>query len=152
MRKRTTLIRQARLTAPAAVAGIFILGGSGFAQAPSPDFAHFTYDRSASLNVKQVSVRVQDGVTIEDITYTGANGDTVPAYLVIPKGVGKFAGIIWGHWLLDGAANANRTEFLDEAIALARIAAAAMRVGKIEEAETALNEQAHLIERLKAMR
>ena len=37
----------------------------------------------------------------------------------------------------------------DEAIALARIAAAAMRVGKIEEAETALNEQAHLIERLR---
>lgn len=119
MRRSTTFIRQARLTALAVVAGLFIRGGSGFAQAPSPDFAHFTYDRSAPLNVKQVSVKVQDGVTIEDITYTGVNGDTVPAYLVIPKDAGKFAGIIWGHWLMDGAANSNRTEFLDEAIALA---------------------------------
>ena len=58
-------------------------------------------------------------MTIEDITYTGANGDTVPATLVIPKGAGNFAGIVWGHWRMPGAANANRSEFLDEAIALA---------------------------------
>jgi len=44
---------------------------------------------------------------------------------------------------------AEQDQLWDEAIALARIAAAAMRVGKIEEAETALNEQAHLIERLR---
>jgi hypothetical protein len=72
-----------------------------------------------SLNVKQISVKVRDGVTIQDITYTGSNRDTVPAYLVIPKGSGKFAGAIWGHWLMPGAANSNRDEFLDEAIALA---------------------------------
>ena len=90
-----------------------------FRSGASPDFAHFSYDKSAPLNVKQVSAKVQNGVTIEDITYTGVNGDTVPAYLVIPNGAGKFAGILWGHWLMDGAANSNRTEFLDEAIALA---------------------------------
>ena len=90
------------------------------AQAPGPDdFGHFTYDREVSLNVKQISVKVRDGVTIQDITYTGSNGDTVPAYLVIPKSSGKFAGVIWGHWLMPGAANSNRDEFLDEAIALA---------------------------------
>jgi cephalosporin-C deacetylase-like acetyl esterase len=94
--------------------------GSVLAQTPGPDdFAHFTYDRGASLNVKQISVKVRDGVTIQDITYTGSNGDTVPAYLVIPKGSGKFAAVIWGHWLMPGAANSNREEFLDEAIALA---------------------------------
>jgi dienelactone hydrolase len=96
------------------------LPGAVLAQTPSgDDFAHFTYDRGVSLNVKQISVKVQSGVTIQDITYTGSNGDTVPAYLVIPKGDGKFAGVIWGHWLMPGAANANRDEFLDEAIALA---------------------------------
>src|SRR6202167_1768298 len=89
-------------------------------QASGPDdFAHFAYDREASLNVKQISVKLRDGVTIQDITYTGSNGDTVPAYLVIPKGSGKFAGVIWGHWLMPGAANSTRDEFLDEAIALA---------------------------------
>ena len=111
--------RRARL---AAVAGLVLLGGAcavpGFARAQD-DFAHFAYDKSAALNVKQISAKVRDGVTIEDITYTGANGDTVPAYLVIPKGAGKFAGIIWGHWRMPGAANANRSEFLDEAVALA---------------------------------
>ena len=90
------------------------------AQTPGPaDFAHFTYDREVALNVKQISVNVRGGVRILDITYTGSNGDTVPAYLVIPKGSGKFAGVIWGHWLMPGAANSNREEFLDEAVALA---------------------------------
>ena len=85
----------------------------------SYDFAHFTYDRGVSLNVKQTSVKVLDGVTIQDITYTGSDGDTVPAYLVIPQGSGKFAGVIWGHWLMPGAANSNRKEFLEEAVELA---------------------------------
>jgi cephalosporin-C deacetylase-like acetyl esterase len=89
------------------------------AQAPSPDGKHFSYDKSAPLNVKRVSAEDRTGVTVEDVTYAGAGGDTVPAYLVIPKGGGKFAGIIWGHWLMEGAVNANRSEFLDEAIALA---------------------------------
>jgi cephalosporin-C deacetylase-like acetyl esterase len=90
------------------------------AQTPrSEDNAHFNYDTGAPLDVKQVSVKVQDGVTVQDITYTGANGDIVPAYLVIPKGSRKFPGIIWGHWLMPGAANSNRDEFLEEAIALA---------------------------------
>lgn len=96
--------------------------GTGAVQARTAgpdDFAHFAYDRSASLNVKQISVEVRNSVTVQDITYTGANGDTVPAYLIIPKGAGKFAGIIWGHWMMQGASNSNRSEFLDEAIALA---------------------------------
>jgi cephalosporin-C deacetylase-like acetyl esterase len=108
------------------VAGLLMLGGvHPFpdvvpAQTPSPDDSgHFTYDTGVSLNVKQVSVKVRDGVMIQDVTYTGSNGDTVPAYLVIPKEAGKFAGVIWGHWLMPGAANSNREEFLEEAIALA---------------------------------
>jgi dienelactone hydrolase len=104
----------------ALIVGALQLPGAVLAQAPGPDdFAHFTYDRGVSLNVKQISIKVRDGVTIQDISYTGSNGDTVPAYLVIPKGSGKFAGVIWGHWLMPGAANSNRDEFLDEAIALA---------------------------------
>ena len=40
----------------------------------------------------------------------------------------------------------------DEAFALAKIASAAVHVGRTEEVEMALNEQAHLLEQLKAMR
>ncbi len=124
-------MKRVRRMLAAMVAGFFILGGSGFvfAQAPSADdLAHFNYDKRAALNVKQVSVKLRDGVTIQDITYTGANGDIVPATLVIPKGRGKFAGIVWGHWLMDGAANANRSEFLGEAIALASSGVASLLI------------------------
>jgi hypothetical protein len=61
---------------------------SAFAFAPSANSvtgAHFSYDRDAPLNFKQIAVREQDGVTVQDITHTGSNGDTIPAYLVIPK-------------------------------------------------------------------
>jgi hypothetical protein len=91
--------------------GFVSLSGFAFAQASGSDNAtHFSYDNQAALDVKQVSVKVQDGVTVQDITYTGSNGDTVPAYLVVPQGRGKFAGVIWGHWIMPGAANANRSQ------------------------------------------
>jgi cephalosporin-C deacetylase-like acetyl esterase len=100
--------------------GLTSLSDFAFAQASSSDNAtHFSYNNQAALDVKQVSVTVQDGVTVQDVTYSGGNGDTVPAYLVIPKGSAKFAGVIWGHWLMPGVANADRKEFLTEAIALA---------------------------------
>ena len=103
-----------------ACAWVFQIAGPVLGQpAPPDDVAHFAYDRNASLNVAQISAKVRNDVTVQDITYTGSNGGTVPAYLIIPKGAGKFAGIIWGHWMMPGAANANRSEFLDEAIALA---------------------------------
>jgi cephalosporin-C deacetylase-like acetyl esterase len=86
----------------------------------SGDPAHFSYDAGVPLGIKQLSTKVQHGVTIQDVTYVGSNGDTVPAYLVIPQGTGKFAAIIWAHWLMLGAANSNREEFLEEAISFAR--------------------------------
>jgi cephalosporin-C deacetylase-like acetyl esterase len=38
---------------------------------------------------------------------------------VAPKGEGKFAAVLWGHWLMPHSPTANRKEFLDEAVALA---------------------------------
>jgi cephalosporin-C deacetylase-like acetyl esterase len=108
------------VTQLALFAGLLASSHVTLAQTPSSqDTTHFIYDAGVPLDVKQVSVKAQQGVTIQDITYTGASGDTVPAYLVIPERTGKSAAIIWGHWLMPGAANANREEFLEEAIALA---------------------------------
>jgi cephalosporin-C deacetylase-like acetyl esterase len=108
------------------VLGTLMLGGlmtlPGAARAPTSDpngSTHFAYDTSAALNLTEVSTRAQDGVIVRDITYTWSNGDIVPAYLIIPKAGGKFAGVVWGHWLMPGASNSNRDEFLQEAIALA---------------------------------
>jgi hypothetical protein len=90
-----------------------------FAEAEtSQDLAHFGYDRSALLNVKELSIQDRGGVTVHDITYASPRGGLVPGYLVVPGGKGKFADIVWGHWMMPNSPTANRKEFLEEAIAL----------------------------------
>jgi cephalosporin-C deacetylase-like acetyl esterase len=98
----------------------FAVDRSVVGQTSSPgDPGHFTYDATVPLGMKQLTTRMQSGVAVQDITYLGEHGDIVPAYLVVPQGTGKFAAVIWGHWLMPGAANSSREEFLNEAITLA---------------------------------
>ena len=80
---------------------------------------HFDYDQSAPLNLKQIGVQRRATATIYDITYDSPKGGVVPAYLVVPKGRGPFAAVIWGHWYWENSSMRNRREFFDEAIALA---------------------------------
>jgi dienelactone hydrolase len=91
---------------------------------------HWDYDKGAPLNIKQAGIEEQDGVTIHDITYSssvgdrgaavGPNGGLVTAYLVVPSGKGPFPAVIYGHWCMPGSEKKNRTEFLEEALVLAR--------------------------------
>jgi len=55
-----------------------------------------------------------------ELNYAGASGDRVPAYLVLPRSGDNHPAIIWGHWLQKGSPLANKDEFLEEALALAR--------------------------------
>jgi len=75
----------------------------------------FDYDQKAPLDIKEVGVLNRDGVQIHDITYASPKSGRVTAYLVVPVGRGRFAGIVFGHWALG-----TRTEFLPEAILYAR--------------------------------
>ncbi len=85
----------------------------------------FEYDSSVPFDTKVVSETEQDGATIVDLTYathdpafsTTTGGRTV-AYLVKPQGNGPFAGVVFVHWL--GVVSSNRSEYLDEAVALAK--------------------------------
>jgi dienelactone hydrolase len=79
----------------------------------------FDYDHAAPLGIEPAGTQHRGDVTIEDITYTGADGRLVSAYLVIPAGKGLFAAVLWGHWMMEGSTSKNRTEFLNEAVALA---------------------------------
>src|SRR6266480_777806 len=81
---------------------------------------HFDYDQKAPLNIKQIGVRRRTTATVYDITYDSPKGGVVPAYLVVPKGRGPFAAIIWGHWYWQNSSMRNRRQFLDEAIVLAQ--------------------------------
>ena len=86
-----------------------------------PDLVrHFDYDQKAPLNLKQIGVQRRPTATIYDITYDSPKGGVVPAYLVVPKGRGPFAAIIWGHWCWQNSSMRNRKEFLDEAVAMAQ--------------------------------
>ncbi len=99
-------------------ATLFICTLSGTAQ-DAELLRHFDYDRKAPLGFKELGVEHRGDVSIHDITYLSPKGGVVPAYLVVPKGKGPFAAVVWGHWYWGNSPMRNRKQFLDEAVALA---------------------------------
>ncbi len=79
--------------------------------------ALFRYKNASPVAVKEVSSEQRDDVKVRDITFSPGPGRETKAYLVVPKGNGPFAGILWVHWL--GEEKSNRSQFLDEAVELA---------------------------------
>jgi cephalosporin-C deacetylase-like acetyl esterase len=73
--------------------------------------------KNSPITIDEVSSEQRGDVTVRDITFSTGPGRHVKAYLVVPKGNGPFAGILWVHWL--GEEKSNRTQFLDEAVELA---------------------------------
>jgi dienelactone hydrolase len=89
--------------------------------AQDPDLArYFDYDQKAPLGLKPIGVERRAHATIYDITYDSPKGGTVPAYLVVPRGRGPFAAVIWGHWCWQNSSLRNRKQFLDEAVTMAQ--------------------------------
>lgn len=54
----------------------------------------FEYDREAPLDIQEVSSRIEDGLSVIEITYASPKGGRVPARLIVPHGTGPFAGIV----------------------------------------------------------
>ncbi len=91
-------------------------------QPGAPDVLRaFDYDRSAAFDLRELSAEDRGGVSVRDVTFASPMGGPVPAYLVAPAGKGPFAGVVFMHW-----GPGNRTEFLPEAILLARSGAVSM--------------------------
>lgn len=100
---------------------VFFLLSSVVAAAQTPEMlAHFDYDKNAPPGIKEIGLEKRGDVSIHDITYVSPKGGVVPAYLVVPKGKGPFAAVVWGHWYWGNSPMRNRKQFLDEAVALAR--------------------------------
>src|SRR5215470_17550148 len=78
------------------------------------------YDRTAPVDLQEVGVTKRGDVEVRDISYASPKGGRVTAYLVVPPGKGPFAAVIWGHWYWGNSPARNRTEFLDEAVVLAK--------------------------------
>lgn len=141
MRKHTDLIRLSLLITFLSVVGLPV-------SAQDADMIrHFDYDRKAPLGLKEIGVEHRGNVAVHDISYTSPKGGVVPAYLVVPAGKGPFAAVIWGHWYWGNSTMRNRTQFLDEAVALAQAGVVSLltdgpiaRPGHVENNEP-LNEQ-----------
>src|SRR5215469_15129698 len=110
---------------------IMAMLGAALAQEISPSLVdHWKYDPNTPLNLKNDSLEERGGITLHQISYSapledrapllGPNGGRVTASLVVPAGRGPFAAVIYGHWCMPGSEKKNRTEFLDEAVVLAR--------------------------------
>lgn len=87
------------------------------------------YDARTPPDVKVVRTETRDAVTVEDVTFRGAGGAPVEAYVVRPsEGRGPFAAVLFVHWFAPPHPNSNRTQFLEEARALARRGAVSLLV------------------------
>jgi dienelactone hydrolase len=93
-------------------------------QYPKPSYPdllpRFDYDSHSGLDMRETDVQKRDKIRLIELNYGGASGDRVPAYLLIPPGNGPFPAVIWAHWLMKGSPLANKDEFLEEALILAR--------------------------------
>lgn len=86
--------------------------------AAEPPADLFAYDKSAPLQVAEVGRETRGGAVVRDITFVPVD-QPVKAYLVTPASVtGPQAAILYVHWLGEPETS-NRTEFLNEAVALA---------------------------------
>jgi len=85
----------------------------------------FDYDASIPFDTRTASETERDGVTVVDLNYAAHDptfspnlGGRTVAYLVKPQGEGPFAGILFLHRRIPAVAN--RSTFLDEAVAMAQ--------------------------------
>jgi cephalosporin-C deacetylase-like acetyl esterase len=101
------------------LAVVLLSASASLAQDPEL-LRRFDYDRIVPLNIKRIGVAHHERADVYDITYDSLKGGVVPAYLVVPKGRGPFAAVIWGHWYWDNSSMRNRKEFLEEAVVLAQ--------------------------------
>ena len=57
----------------------------------------YDYDRGAALDIKENGVEDRDGLKVHDISYASPRGGRVTAYLVVPPGKGRLAGLLFMH-------------------------------------------------------
>lgn len=83
------------------------LDSSSFSASPLP--VHFAFGASSS----------REGVRMRALSFSSPTGHTVTGLLVYGNGRGRHAPILWVHWLGEPATT-NHTEFMNDAIALAK--------------------------------
>jgi dienelactone hydrolase len=74
-----------------------------------------------ALDIEEKGVENREGVKIHDVTFANLTGGRTAAYLVASAKPGKSAAILFVHWLEPHAKDSNRTQFLGQAVELAKL-------------------------------
>ena len=82
--------------------------------APSDHQPSFEYDRGQPLDVEPT------GVALRDVSFVGASGRRIEATVIGPSSPGRHPAVLFAHWYEGPAQNSNRTEFVPDALRLAR--------------------------------
>ncbi len=81
----------------------------------------FEYDQSKPLDIQESKSREQDGVILREISYVLPDGSRNAATVVEKKdGAGLRPAILFVHWYGPPAPTSNRTQFIPDAIELAK--------------------------------
>lgn len=80
----------------------------------------FDYDHTVPFAIQVLGVEKRGDVQVEDISFRTILGGRTAAYRVVPPGKDRTAGALFVHWYNPEAMNSNRTQFLNEAVELAR--------------------------------
>jgi len=88
------------------------------ARSPRPPDATIMSPMVRDSKITERSREARDSATVADIAYGAPDGD-VKAYLIEPAGDAVGAGVLFLHWFDPEAPDGNRTQFVEEAVALA---------------------------------
>lgn len=80
------------------------------------DASTFAYNVEAPVEFTVLSERVEEGMSIQDVSFKSPLSGKVSAYLIVPPTSQPQAGLIFGHW-----GQGNREEFVDETVVLAQL-------------------------------
>lgn len=103
----------------AAAGALTACGGSGNSHSSSSPT--FSYDASKPLDLRTQRTTREAGVAIRDVSFKGAAGETIPAYLVMPRGKGPHPAVIYAH-----GSGGSRRDLLPSAVGLAERGAVAL--------------------------
>src|SRR5262249_6180097 len=107
---------------------VLVLAAAGFLTAcgggdnsHSSSRAPFAYDASKPLDLSTQRTVREAGVKSREISFKGAAGETIPAYLVVPRGKGRHPAVIYAH-----GSGGSRNDLLPSAVGLAQRGAVAL--------------------------
>jgi cephalosporin-C deacetylase-like acetyl esterase len=93
---------------------VTLLSIAGFGVAGPASGQDFEYDRTRPATL------VDRDIVVREVAYTGPEGECTDATLVTPARPGRYPAVLFVHWYGPEDTNSNRTQYVPDALALAR--------------------------------